>query len=148
MTPQKLKEYVGNLPEELDDPGQVIYDLTSMIYQLPDDSPEAQGEVHNKSVKALEDFLQNQPEEAKRIMEEVEGMGFEGPSVQEYLDNIGGQQKFDNVDDQRIYDLEVELSKVSMERDMYQMTAENLNNELDYLRDMVTNLEEQLRNRQ
>lgn len=139
MTPQKLKEYVGNLPEELDDPGQVIYDLIEMIYKLPDDSPEAVEEVHSKSLKALEDFLQNQPEEAKRIMEEIQGMGFEGPTVEEYFGNVSGQ---------RAYDLEVELSKVSTERDMYQMTIESLNNELDYLRNMVTNLEEELHNRQ
>lgn len=40
MTPiQELKQYTDNIPEESNDPGQVIFDLVEMISQLPDEQP-------------------------------------------------------------------------------------------------------------
>lgn len=34
-TNKTLKDYCNNIPDELDDPGQVIYDLKELIFRLP-----------------------------------------------------------------------------------------------------------------
>lgn len=43
-------------------------------------------DVVTKSLKALDEFIKEHPEEAVRIGKEVKAMGFEGPTVSEYFD--------------------------------------------------------------
>lgn len=43
-------------------------------------------DVVTKSLKALDEFIKQHPEEAVRIGKEVKAMGFEGPTVSEYFD--------------------------------------------------------------
>lgn len=36
-TIRELKDYVEDIPEDIFDPGQIIYELSELIYKLPDD---------------------------------------------------------------------------------------------------------------
>lgn len=43
VTVKELQEYAENIPEELNDPGQVIHELTDMIARLDESTPPVSG---------------------------------------------------------------------------------------------------------
>jgi len=54
---QKLKNYIQSLPDEIDDPGQVIYDLIEMISKLPDESAEDEKEKEIANLKGYAEYV-------------------------------------------------------------------------------------------
>lgn len=50
---------------------------------------------HEESLRLLEGFMKNNPEEVKRMVAEVDAMGFGGPTVDEYFESFGGYTEKD-----------------------------------------------------
>ena len=52
---------------------------------------------NEERLRLLEEIITNNPEEVKRIIDKVEAMGFEGPTVEEYFESFGGYTEKDLV---------------------------------------------------